>query len=413
MNYNYKYRLDPPTAIAAELQRHVDICRQLYNHCLYTLNKSDNIPSRYTVQDTLPDLKQWWTALKDVHSKVLQMVVKRVYDNISTVKRQKDTGRNVGKLKWKAPTEYRSLTYNQSGFEFKNTNGQSVLWLSKLGDIPIHPHRSLPDSSAIKQVTVKREPCGDWFATLGIETDDSEVPEKPVLNTIDRDAMVGIDVGIINYVYDTDGVAVESLDLSDEFDRLEREQRNLSRKQHGSNNWAKQRTTVARIYQDIKNKRRDFLHKLSNYYAREYDLVAVDDLNITEMMQFPSNSRNRASAAWGKFLDMLEYKCDREGTHFIRVNPHGTTKECASCGDSTKKPLWVREHSCPVCGFGCNRDANAGYNILSRGVDDLGVVHSEVTPVETVPAVDTTMVSARHVIETGSPCLNETAQAVK
>jgi putative transposase len=109
---------------------------------------------------------------------------------------------------------------------------------------------------------------------------------------------------------------------------------------------------------------------------------------------------------------LLEYKCDREGAHFVAVNPRGTTKECASCGVSTDKPLWVREHSCPSCGFEADRDANAAWNILSRGLEDVGVGYSESTPVETALPVDTP-VSAKRVVKAGSPTLKErTAQAV-
>ena len=165
-------------------------------------------------------------------------------------------------------------------------------------------------------------------------------------------------------------------------------------------------------YADLQHKRRDFLHKLSAYYAREYDLVAVEDLNVKRMMKSPSNSHNTASAAWRTFLSLLEYKCEREGTHFVAVNPRGTTKECASCGVETDKPLWVREHSCPACGFEADRDANAAWNFLSRGLEDVGVVHSEPAPVETVLPVDTS-VSAKRVVEAGGPTLKErTASAV-
>ena len=209
-------------------------------------------------------------------------------------------------------------------------------------------------------------------------------------------------MGILKYAHDTDGTAVGSLDLSDERDRLEREQRSLSRKEHGSNNWEKQRRRVAECHADLRRKRRDFLHKLSNYYAREYDLVAVEDLNVKEMLELPSNSRNTASAAWRTFLSLLEYKCESEGTHFVAVNPRGTTKECASCGVSTDKPLWVREHTCPACGFEADRDANAAWNILFHGLEDVGVGYSESTPVETALPVDTP-VSAKRVVEAGSP----------
>jgi transposase len=65
---------------------------------------------------------------------------------------------------------------------------------------------------------------------------------------------------------------------------------------------------------------------------------------------------------------------------------------------------WVREHSCPACGFTADRDANAAWNILSRGVKQVGVGHSESTPVETALPADTS-VSAKRVVEAGSPTL--------
>lgn len=82
------------------------------------------------------------------------------------------------------------------------------------------------------------------------------------------------------------------------------------------------------------------------------------------MMQLPSNSRNRASASWRTFIDFLEYKCVRGGTHFMRVEPEGTTQECVGCGGGSKTPLWVREHSCPTCGFETDRDENAAYSVV-------------------------------------------------
>jgi putative transposase len=305
-------------------------------------------------------------------------------------------------LKWKGPNEYRSFTYSQSGFELKNTSGRPRLWLSKIGDIPITFHRDLPDDAIIKTVTVKREPTGKWYAIFGVDTPD-DPPEKPDEVT---DA-VGIDVGILKYVHDSDGTAVESLDLSDERERLERAQRSLSRKEHGSNNWEEQRKTVARRHADLKRKRRDFLHKRSAYYAREYELVAVEELAAKGLIERPGNARTRAEASWGTFLRLLEYKCEREGTHFVGVDPRGTSKECASCGVETDKPLWVREHSCPSCGFEADRDANASWNIRSRGLEQVGTGCPESTPVETALPTDTDSVSAKRVVETGSPTLKE------
>ena len=412
MYYAYKYRLKPSDAHREELDRHRDICRQLYNHARYRFNEipesAGTLNQRVrSIRDELPALKEWWDDLSDVYSTVLQTTVMRIEQNIKSLGELKKNGYNVGRLKWKPPREFRSFTYSQSGFKLDKKGGQTVLSLSKLADIPIRLHRAIPGDAELKRVTVKKEPTGEWFATFGVQM-DREPPEPPE----NPERVVGIDVGILNYAHDTDGTAVGSLDLSDERDRLEREQRALSRKEHGSNNYEKQRRRVAECHADLRRKRRDFLHKLSAYYAREYDLVAVEDLNVQGMMESPSNSRNTASAAWRTFLSLLEYKCEREGTHFVAVDPRGTTKECASCGVSTEKPLWVREHSCPACGFEADRDANAAWNILSRGLKYVGVGYSESTPVETALPVDTP-VSAKRVVEAGCPTLKErTASAV-
>jgi putative transposase len=75
------------------------------------------------------------------------------------------------------------------------------------------------------------------------------------------------------------------------------------------------------------------------YYAREHDLVTVEDLNAKGMLESPRNSHNTVSAAWHTFTDMLAYNCKSKGTHFVEVDLGGTTKQCAQCGDETDKPL--------------------------------------------------------------------------
>jgi putative transposase len=88
----------------------------------------------------------------------------------------------------------------------------------------------------------------------------------------------------------------------------------------------------------------------------------------------------------------------------MQVDPAGTAKECSQCGVGTDKPLWVREHSCPSCGFEADWDASAAYNVLNRGLQELGLGQAEVTPGETATVAETDggsprSVSARRVIE--------------
>jgi putative transposase len=403
MEFAYRFRLNPTPAQRDRLAWTLDTCRQVYNHFLHRMNRNDDASS-FSEQSRLPDLKQWWTDLQQVNSKVLQKVVDRLYTARSNLKKKKDKGHDVGKLKWKGNGYYHSFEYNQSGFELKKTSGRDRLYLNKIGNVPVIAHRELPDDATVKGVVVKREATGRWYASLQLETNKS-TPSKPD----EPENVVGIDVGILKYAHDTDGHAVGSLDLSAEQERLEHEQRVLSRKEHGSNNYREQQRKVARRHADIKRKRRDFLHKLSTWYAEEYDFVAVEKLDTKNMMELPSNSHNRASAAWTTFRKLLRWKCEREGTHFVAVEPAGTTKECARCGVSTDKPLWVREHSCPACGFEADRDENAAWNILQRGLDKLniGTGSAESTPAETVVPTATAFqpVAANHVAETGSPTL--------
>jgi len=325
MHYTYRFRLKPTSEQREILDYHRDTCRQLYNHAL---NKFEQIPDSAgtltqrvrQVRDQLTDLKEWWDELTDLYSTVAQAAIMRIEDSIKALSELKQRGYNVGSLNWKAPKDFRSFTYVQSGFEFDRKNGQPVLSLSKLADIPVVQHREIPDGVTVKEVTIKKEPTGEWYACFAVEGKDTPAkPEQP-------DGSVGIDVGILKYAHDTDGVAVKSPDFSAERERLEREQRKLSRKEHGSNNWEKQRQRVAECHQQLKRKRHDFLDKLSNYYATEYDLVAVEDLNVKGMLESPSNSRNTSAAAWDTFSSLLEYKCEREGTHFVAVEPKDTTK---------------------------------------------------------------------------------------
>ena len=205
------------------------------------------------------------------------------------------------------------------------------------------------------------------FVSFGLETDDADLPDKPTLDELDSSNSVGIDLGVLNYIYTSDGKTVEWLDLEDDYERLRREQRKLSRKEQGSSNYEKQRRKIAKLKRHIRWKMLDYQYKLTTWLVREYDAVFVEHLDVKEMLEQSHNARNKQDAAWRQFITLLEYNADLYGCHVIQVDPRGTTKECASCGVETAKHIWVREHSCPACGFETDRDANAAVNVLKRG----------------------------------------------
>jgi putative transposase len=178
-----------------------------------------------------PTGKTSFPVFSEINSKALQRTATRFYQNISNLSEKKQNGHKVGILNWKSPSEYQSITYSQSGFELKDTSGRhTTVELSKVGDIRIRYHREIPNRAEIKEVSIKKETTGDWFVSFGLETDDEGLPEKPDVDSLNTSNSVGIDLGILNYIHTSDGKTVDWFDLEDEYERLCRDQRKLSRK---------------------------------------------------------------------------------------------------------------------------------------------------------------------------------------
>jgi putative transposase len=379
-----------------ELLATLDRCRWLYNHFLEKLNQKEDGKTlgRYELQATLPKLKREHPELKRVHSKVLQMVLHQLYSNLWALAELKRNGHKVGRLRFKGEGWFKSFTYNQSGFKIIEGHGKRrELWLSRIGAIPIVLHREL--DGEVKQVHVKRERSGKWFACFSVKVEDVPRIER-------AKKVVGIDLGITHYIADTDGNLVEHPhNIIKGERRLKREQRRLSRKKRGSKNRAKQRIRLARAHERVRNQRLDFLHKLSRYYVDSYDFIATEDLEVKELIEIAYNGKNRADAAWATLLHMLTYKAERAGRWVVKVEPRGTTDRCSSCGELVKKPLWVRTHRCPKCGLELDRDLNAARNILQDGLKKVGREPAEFTPAEIWPLP----ARASSVVEAGSPAL--------
>jgi putative transposase len=350
------------------------------------------------------------------------MAVRRIFSSLSVLKSLKSKGYKIGKLKWKSPREYRSIVFNQSGFDVDNNTGRTehaTLELSKLGTMDVDYHRPLPENGTIKEVRLKKEKSGKWYASVVVDH-DPEHPEKPAVEDISLEDTVGIDLGILKFAHDSDGNAVTPLNESEDRERIEKRHRALSRKQHGSANWEKARVKLAEAYERLSNKRKDFIEKLAHSYTTQYDAVFLEKLDVRGMLEQDSNGRSIASMSWSDTIKTFERHGDKNGCHVVTVPPEGTTKRCARCDVESDKVLWVREHSCPSCGFKTARDENASYNVLKLGLDELGIEYevdavvglgeTELTPAETALPTDADvnddssfcLVPAKRVVETGS-----------
>ena len=405
MDTTLHFRAYPDESAASEAWRHIDIHRQIRNHAVrgYYRSGYNDKPSKYGQINELPRWKRQWSVFADVSAHAAQVTVAQIHKDLTVLKEHRKNGRKTGRLKWQGAGEFRSVAYEHEGFNVNHTTGNEfgVLTLSKIGDIRVRAHRDLPATENVKRTVLKKERTGDWYVCFVVEADE---PEKPAPEGIDANDCVGVDLGIQSYIHTSDDCSVECLNLETEYEEYAREQRSLDRKEHDSSNWEKQRRKVAQAKRHIKRKVLDFQHKLTSWLVDEYNVVAVEDLDVKPMLETSQSAKNKQDAAWSQFLDLLEYKGDLYGTHVVRVDARGTTNECSECGVETSKPLWVREHSCPACGHTEDRDLNAAKNILSRGMKQIGAGRSESTPVQTVlPTFTSIQVDAKRVVEAGSP----------
>ncbi|MDP2907116.1 MAG: transposase [Nanoarchaeota archaeon] len=351
----HKFRLYPNKKQEVKLLETLELCRQTYNFLLNELNRQ-KVVDKSQIQSIIPDMKICDPKLKKVYSKTLQYESYRLFSNLKALSQLKKKGKKIGRLRSKGKGWFKTFTYNQSGFKLIKTGKRcQILHLSKIGDIRIRCHRGV--KGKVKQIMIKKEVSGKWFAFV-IEELSKENPQlKPIRKVI------GIDVGLTDIVYDSDGNKISNpRHLKKHSEKLALLQRKMSKKKKSSNNRNKMRVRLTRQYEKLLNARNDFLHKLSKYYVDNYDAIGMEDMIITNMV----NSRlakHILDASWGKLRQMIAYKAERAGKLYMLVDHKGTTQRCSNCGEKVAKNLSERIHKCPFCGFEAPRDYNSALDI--------------------------------------------------
>jgi putative transposase len=357
-----KFRLYPSRADEEKLGLAMNGCRAIYNEILGQMNDAREIGTRLDKKDTqdiAKNMRNSGPAFRHVHSKVAQMVSRRLWASIHALAALKRKGKRVGRLRFKPRDRFTSIEYNQSGFEIRPG---SVL-LSKIGEVKCVTHRELP--GVARGVVIKHAGDGKWWAIV-----QCRVPKREA-RAILEPREVGIDVGVSVFAMDSNGNATANPNfVAAALPALRKANKSLSRKRRGSNRYRKARANLSKLYSKIVDKRHDFLHKLSAWYVANHDVICVEKLNIRGLVmkgRCKTLHRNIADAAWGEFIRMLVYKASSAGKRVVLVDPRNTSADCSRCGTRVPKQLWERVHSCPVCGLTCDRDYNAALNILARG----------------------------------------------
>ena len=359
MEKTFKYRLYPSKKQINILNQVLNSCRYLYNSMLeyerYIYEKDIKFANKIELNNLLTDLKIINPSLKSIHSQILQNVNDRVIKSFNGFFNRVKIGQKAGYPRFKNIHRYNSFTFPQSGFKFTS---EKRIKLSKIGEIPIKIHRII--KGTIKTLTIEKTPTNKWFSCFSSHIDITP-PERK------SEKIVGLDLGLEKFAVLSDGSEIENPRwLKQSLDKLRLKSRQLSRKKKGSSNRFKSRLKLARLYEKVSNQRVDFLHKLTLRLVKEYDCIALEDLQVSSMnnkyLQFSIND-----VSWDKFRQLLTYKAENAGCKLDFVNPKDTSKKCSKCGRLQDMPLSKRMYVCS-CGNSMSRDLNSAFVILSHSL---------------------------------------------
>lgn len=358
----FKYRFQPTQTQAAELSRTFGCVRKVYNMALVARTDAWERQERVDYNGTSAMLTAWKRTeelayLRDVSSVPLQQCLRHLQSAFTNF-----FARRAGYPRFKSKKKSRrTAEYTTSEFRFRDGN----LTLAKMTEpLDIVWSRSLPEGAKPSTVTVSHDAAGRWFVSILVED-----PTVKALST--TDAAVGIDLGLNHLLALSTGEKIANpRNERQDRRRLARAQRELSRKEKGSNNRARARRKVAKVYARTADRRRDGLHKLTTRLVRENQTLVIEDLSVRNLIKNHTLARAISDAGWREFRSLLEYKARWYGRDLVVVDRFfPSSRLCSSCGTlAGRLALNVRTWTCGGCGTTHDRDVNAARNLLAVGL---------------------------------------------
>ncbi len=203
----------------------------------------------------------------------------------------------------------------------------------------------------IKAGNFAQDARGRWYVNVVVEAPD----EAPTTGT----RQIGLDLGLKTLATCSDGTKIEA-------PRWYRaQQKRLAECQR-----QRKPRRVRNLHAKIKNRRLDFLHKLSTQRVRDCELIVVGDVSSSRLTK-TNLAKSVNDAGWARFRHLLDYKAIARKVVYCEVSEYLTTQTCSHCnavsGPKGRKGLGVREWACGECGAVHDRDVNAALNILRLG----------------------------------------------
>ena len=362
-----KVRIYPKTKQKIMLHKTFGSCRLVHNLLLDAKIKAFECGDKLSAFDLIKRLPLMKNSadggfLKEVDSTALQQSVKNI--DVSYANFFRGAGFPSFKSKHNSKQSFKTTTPKIK---------DSRLYLSKVGLLKMKGFREFEGKLISASVSFE---ANQYHASLLFNDKiDHPVPKH-------NGKSIGVDVGVNLFATLSNGEMIKPLILDKEIEQMKKAQKSVSRKKKGSNSRNKAKVKLQKAHLNISNKRKNFLHQISNKITNENQVIVIEDLKIKNMtksavgtIKEPKKSSGKrglnrviTQQSWGLFFTMLEYKAIRKGGEVIKIDPKFTSQKCSCCGHISKENRKSQSSfKCVKCTFEMNADLNASINIAGAG----------------------------------------------
>ena len=366
-NKAIKYRIYPNKKQQSLIFKTFGCCRFVYNYMLERSieahKNGESLCTRNSFNYLLTSLKKEFVWLKEVDSRALLSANDNLAIAFSRFFKKETSFPKFHKKKLSGSYTTRLVGVNIALLD-------RGIKLPKLGKVRASLHRMPKKDWKLKSATVSQSSDGKFYASVLFEY------ESDINYQVDLNNAIGLDYASSGLFVDSNGRrGVNHKFYRKTQKKLAKEQRRLSRMKGSkgnepkSNNYIKQLRKTNKLHRHIANQRSDNLHKLSTEIANLYDVVCVEDLNMTAIGNKSfKNGKATYDNGYGMFLRMLEYKLSDRGKTLVKVDKfYPSSQFCSCCGGRKKLELSDRKYIC-TCGLEIDRDLNAAINIKNEGL---------------------------------------------
>ena len=371
-----KIRIYPDANQKQFISNQLGCCRLIYNKLLdykkteYEQNKQSVSLSQLGKYLTNLKEQKEYLFLNDVYTMCLQQSIQdliKAYDNFFKLHR------GYPKFKSKKASKQTCRFTNNIFKGKKKINGNRITLIKQLKNILFKCSKRDEiylnhNEKYIHSVTLTKISTEKYYLSILI---DYNINQKENI-----DSVIGLDLGIKDFIIDSNGNRYENKHFYKNNERkIKKLNKQLFKKQKGSNNRNKTRIKLAKVYGKISNQRNTYLHQITSKLVNENQVICIEDLNVKGLMSNHKLAKSIQELSLYEFRRQLEYKCKWYGRQLIIIDRfYPSSKTCHNCGYIYKGlRLSEREWVCPYCKSKIDRDYNAAQNILDEGLKQMNL----------------------------------------